>query len=63
MYKLDNSIEGIISKGLDKLLAKMPDNKGMAKFIKDITKQFDKINPEKLKFVKDAISWDKGVER
>jgi len=60
MYKVDNSIEGIISKGLDKLLTKIPDNKGMTKFINNISKQFDKLDPSKLKIVKEVMAWDKG---
>lgn len=63
IYKVDNSLQSVVSQGLNKLLAKIPDNKGMTKFIKDISKQFDKLDPEKLKFVKDVTAWDKGVDK
>jgi len=63
MYKVDNSIQGVVSQGLDKLLAKIPDNKGMTKFINNISKQFDKLDPSKLKIVKEVMAWDKGAEK
>lgn len=59
IYKVDNSFQSVVSQGLNKLLAKIPDNKGLTKFIKDLTKQFDKLDPDKLKFVKDVIAYDK----
>ena len=63
IYKVDNSFQNVVSQGLNKLLAKIPDDKGMTKFIKDISKQFDKLDPDKLKFVKDVTAWDKGVDK
>lgn len=59
MYKVDNSLQGVVAQGLNKLLAKIPDNKGMTKLIKEFTKQFDKLDPDKLKFVKEVIAFDK----
>jgi len=63
MYKVDNSIQGVVSQGLNKLLAKIPDNKGMTKFINNISKQFDKLDPSKLKMVKEVMAWDKGADK
>jgi len=63
MYKVDNSIQGVLSQGLNKLLAKIPDDKGMTKFINNISKQFDKLDPSKLKIVKEVMVWDKGAEK
>jgi len=63
MYKVDNSIQGVLSQGLNKLLVKIPDNKGMTKFINSISKQFDKLDPSKLKIVKEVMAWDKGTNK
>lgn len=63
IYKVDNSLQFVVSQGLNKLLTKIPDNKGLTKFIKDLTKQFDKLDPEKLKFVKDVIAYDKEDDK
>ena len=62
IIKLDNSIESIVAKVLNQLLIKLPDEKGMNKLIKDLPKQLNKINSEKLKYITQAIGWNKGVE-
>jgi hypothetical protein len=61
--EIDNSIQSILSKVLNKLIDKIPSDKALAKIIKDIPKQIEKIDPSKLKFIKDAIDFNNGVER
>ena len=60
IYKVDNSLQYVVAQELNKLLSKIPDKKGMTKFIKDIGKQLDKLDVDKLKFVKNAVAWDEG---
>lgn len=60
IYKVDNSLQYVVAQGLNKLLDKIPDKKGMTKFIKDLGKQLDKFDIDKLKFVKNAVAWDEG---
>jgi len=54
---VDNSLANIVSKQLNKLVEKLPDQKGLAKLIKDLPKQFNKIDSSKLKYLADAIGW------
>jgi hypothetical protein len=63
IYKVDNSLQYVVAQELNKLLLKIPDKKGMTKFIKDIGKQLDKFDPEKLKFVKEFVKLDDKVEK
>lgn len=58
MQKLDNSIEGIVAKGIKQLITKLPDEKNMAKLVKDIPKQLNKISPESMNFLADTIGWN-----
>jgi hypothetical protein len=58
--ELDNSIQGVLAKGLNKLIEKLPDEKGIAKIIKDLPKQINKINPDKMQFIKNALDWNNG---
>lgn len=58
---LDNSIEAIIANGINQLISKIPDEKSMNKLLKDLPKQINKISPESLKYLTQAMSWDKGV--
>lgn len=53
--QLNNSIEGILSKNLQKLIDKIPDQKGIKKIMNDIPKQINKIKPENLEILKGII--------
>lgn len=57
---VDNSISVVISNVLNTIIDKLPDEKGMTKLIKDLPKQINKINPEKLSFLSSAIDWNNG---
>ncbi len=56
IIKLNNSIEGILASKLDKLIEKIPDQKGIKKIMNDIPKQINKIKPENLEILKGIIS-------
>ena len=56
----NNSLEGVIANSIDKLIERLPDEKNMNKLIKDLPKQINKIDPEKLKYVSEVIGWNKG---
>lgn len=58
---IDNSVSSVVAKALNKIVNKLPNNKDISKLIKDLPKTINKINPDKLKFVKDAISFNNGV--
>lgn len=55
IVKLNNSIEGILASKLDKLIEKIPDQKGIKKIMNDIPKQINKIKPENLEILKGII--------
>jgi len=55
IIKLNNSIEGILASKLDKLIEKIPDQKGIKKIMNDIPKQINKIKPENLEILKGII--------
>lgn len=57
---VDNSFSNVISKQLSKAVDKLPDQKGLAKLIKDLPKQFNKMDSSKLKYLADAIGWNFG---
>jgi hypothetical protein len=61
--KYNNTLEGIIAKGINKLIDKLPDEKGMSKLIKDLPKQVNKIDPSKLKYVSDIVGWNNGTKK
>lgn len=52
IYRLDNSIENILSKTLNNLIAKFPNEKEINKIIKEIPKSINKIKPETLEIIK-----------
>lgn len=60
---INNSIENLVAKGIAKISNSFPDKNGWLKLIKEIPKQINKINPDKLKFVKDAIDWNNGSKK
>jgi hypothetical protein len=59
----DNSLVNIVSNSLNKLVEKLPDQKGITKLIKELPKQINKIDPSKFKFLTDAISWNNGEKK
>lgn len=61
--KIDNSVEAIIANALTKLVDKLPDEKGISKLIKDLPKQINKISPDKLQYISQAIGWNNGFEK
>ena len=55
---VDNSMINIVNQGLNKLVEKLPDQKGLIKIIKELPKQFNKISPDSLKNLGKAIGLD-----
>jgi len=52
MYIVDNSIQSVVTKALDKLISKIPDIKEINKLIPKIGKELGKISPETLNMFK-----------
>ena len=50
-----NSIAGVVSRNLQKLIDKVPDDKQIKKLVTDIPKQINKIKPEQLELIKEII--------
>ena len=50
--KIGNSLESVLSKGLNKLIEKIPDEKSMNKLINNLPKSINKIKPENLAVLK-----------
>lgn len=58
---VDNSLSSVVNKQMNKLISKLPDQKGIEKLIKELPKQINKLDPSKFKFLADAIGWNKGI--
>ena len=54
--KIGNSLESIVAKGLNDLISKIPDEKGMKKLMGDIPKLVNKIKPDNLELLKEMYS-------
>lgn len=50
-----NSLSGVVSRNLQKLIDKVPDDKQIKKLVTDIPKQINKIKPEQLELIKEII--------
>lgn len=50
--QLNNSIEGILAKGINKIVEKLPNEKSIKKILNDIPKSVNKIKPENLEILK-----------
>lgn len=55
---VDNSMINIANQALNKLVEKMPDQKGLIKIIKELPKQFNKVSPDSLKNLGKAMGLD-----
>lgn len=53
--RLENSVEGILSKGINKIVEKLPNEKSIKKILNDIPKSVNKIKPENLEILKDTF--------
>ncbi len=60
IYKVDNSIQSIISQGLNKLLDKIPDDKQLKLLGKSLVKDINKLDPEKYSYITQAMGWVSG---
>ena len=61
IMKVNNSIESVVAQKLEKLISKIPDNKEIKKIMNDIPKMVNKIKPENLGMIKDALSNSGGL--
>ena len=57
---IDNSMINIANQVLNKLVDKIPDQKGLIKLIKELPKQFNKISPDSLKHLSKAMGLNLG---
>jgi len=60
MIKIENSIEGIIAKGLNKLIEKIPDEKKIKSLSKNLIKDLNKLDMSKFSELKDVFNTVKG---
>lgn len=58
----DNGIGAILSKNINKIINKIPNNKELTKLIKELPKIINKINPDNLKFVSETIKFNNGLK-
>jgi Tfp pilus assembly protein PilO len=58
--KLDNSLETIVANALNKFISQLPSDKELSKMLKSIPKEINRINPDSLKFLSDAINYNNG---
>ena len=56
---VDNSLASVVSKQLNKIVEKLPDQKGLMKLIKELPKQFNKVSPDSLKHLSKAMGFNK----
>jgi len=56
---VDNSMINIANQALNKLVEKIPDQKGLIKLIKELPKQFNKVSPDSLKHLGKAMGISK----
>jgi hypothetical protein len=63
LFRVENSVSNVLAKTLNTLIEKIPDQKSLAKLIKDLPKQINKIDQSKLKYVSEAIGWNNGKEK
>jgi len=56
---VENSMVSIVNQALNKLVEKIPDQKGLVKLIKELPKQFNKISPDSLKNLGKAMGINK----
>jgi YesN/AraC family two-component response regulator len=60
IYKVDNSLQGIVSQGLNKLLDKIPNDKQLKSLGKSLIKDINKLDPEKYSYITQAMGWISG---
>jgi hypothetical protein len=60
---IDNSIENLVAKGIATISNKFPDEKSLLKLAKELVKQINKIDPNKIKYVTEAIGWNNGTNK
>lgn len=61
-YEQENSIQYIIKDVLNQLIEKIPTADEAKKFVEEASKKIENFNPDKLKFVKDFMDKNNGVE-
>jgi len=60
---VDNSMVNIVNQALNKLVDKIPDQKGLIKLIKELPKQFNKVSPDSLKNLGKAMGLNLGEDK
>lgn len=60
--EIHNSIGGVLNRGLNKLLDRLPTEEGMKDVIAKLPQIINDADPSKLKFVAEAIGWNNGVK-
>lgn len=52
----ENSMQAVVKEGLEKLIAKIPDEKGMKKILKDLPKVLDSLNPDNKQILNNVLT-------
>lgn len=63
LLKTNNSIEVFVAKSINKIIEKIPSSKEISKMIPKLSKELNKIDPEKMKYVSEVIGWNNGVNK
>lgn len=61
-YEQENSIQYIIKDMLNQLIEKIPTSDEAKKFVEEASKEINNFDPDKLKFIKDFMDKNNGVE-
>ena len=61
-YEQENSIQYIIKDTLNQLIEKIPTADEAKKFVEEASKEINNFDPDKLKFIKDFMDKNNGVE-
>jgi len=60
IYKVDNSLQYVVAKELNKLLSKIPNDKQLKSLGKSLIKDINKLDPEKYSYITQAMGWISG---
>lgn len=58
--KVNNSVEVVLAKGIQKLIDKIPDEKDIKKIMNELPKMINKIKPENLQIIKEVFLQEKN---
>lgn len=62
IYERENSISNVVKVAIDRLLKNIPSGEELQKLIGELGKEVKNFDPDKMEFVKKAITWNSGVK-